>query len=60
MGLQKTTVRVPCKECGSECHTADFDENGSPVWECNNCGTVTQRQIRVSKKQRELTKWLGV
>lgn len=32
--------------CGSDYYTATYDDDGKPVWSCNNCGHITPRRIR--------------
>lgn len=51
------TRKTACKCCGSDVFSYGLDfETDAPIWRCANCDTVTPRQVRISKKQRELNK----
>jgi hypothetical protein len=35
-------------------HTVDTDENGKPVWKCENCGHTTPKTTRMTAKKKAL------
>ena len=58
MNTKHQATRKPCKECGGNVYTADFNENGEPVWYCNCCDHETKRQIRRRKQPEWLENWV--
>ena len=49
-----TRKNKTCKSCGGDLFKHSFDKNDNPVWECACCFNQTPRQVRVSKKQKEI------
>lgn len=62
--------KIICTRCfpSAKAHTAenmkggwwhkDRDEDGKPIWRCTCCGRATPRQIRMSKRRREIKETL--
>ena len=52
--MTKIRKNNTCKNCGSECFSYSFFEDGSLAWECNCCHKKTKRQRRFSKLEKKL------